>query len=131
MSSPHTPTSGSDDGGASDPSPWDAPPSAPQPSQPQFTPSPPQYVSPPMTAGQMQPGIQNYMLPSILATLFCFLPTGIAAIVYANQVNSKLSMGDIAGARDASEKAKLWSIITVAAGVVFFVVVLAASVGGY
>jgi hypothetical protein len=52
--------------------------------------------------------IPNYLVPAILVTLFCCLPFGIAAIVYAAQVDAKLQAGDVAGARDASQKAKTW-----------------------
>lgn len=56
------------------------------------------------------PGYQipNYLVPSILVTLFCCLPLGVAAIVFAAQVNTKVAAGDIAGAQDASDKAKLF-----------------------
>lgn len=60
----------------------------------------------------------NYLVPGILATVFCCLPLGIASIVFAAQVNSKFSAGDIAGAQDASRKAKQFAIWSVVAGVV-------------
>jgi len=59
----------------------------------------------PQLSGQQIP---NYMAQSILVTLFCCLPAGIPAIVYAAQVNSKLQAGDVAGAMDSSQKAKSW-----------------------
>ena len=34
--------------------------------------------------------VPNYLVQSILVTLFCCLPFGIVAIVYAAQVNGKL-----------------------------------------
>jgi uncharacterized membrane protein YphA (DoxX/SURF4 family) len=55
--------------------------------------------------------VPNYLVQSILVTLCCCLPFGVVAVVYAAQVNSKLAGGDIAGARDASDKAKMWSWI--------------------
>ena len=61
---------------------------------------------------------QNFMVPSIIATiggfLFCCLlglPAGIAAIVFGNKVDSLWNMGDYQGAQAASEKAKLWMIV--------------------
>lgn len=66
--------------------------------------------------------VPNHMVWAILVTLFCFLPTGIAAIVFASQVNTKLAAGDRAGAVEASNKAKMWSLISVAVGVVFLVI---------
>ncbi len=51
------------------------------------------------------PQIPNHLVWAILATLFCCLPGGIVSIVYAAQVNGKIAAGDIAGARDSSDKA--------------------------
>ncbi len=50
--------------------------------------------------------VPTYLTPSILVTLFCCLPVGIAAIIQAAQVNSKLQIGDYEGAVAASSKAK-------------------------
>jgi hypothetical protein len=63
------------------------------------------------------PNIPNYLAQAILVTLFCCLPFGIISIVYAAQVNGKLSAGDIAGAREASDKAKMWSWISFGVGI--------------
>ncbi len=73
--------------------------------------------------------VPTYLVWAILVTLFCFLPTGIVAIVYASQVSSKLQAGDIAGAREASNKAKMWTIISAVAGVVLAIALVAGSVG--
>ncbi|HUK73649.1 MAG TPA: CD225/dispanin family protein [Streptosporangiaceae bacterium] len=71
------------------------------------------------------------MIPAILVTLFCFLPTGIAAIVFASQVSSKTAVGDYNGAVQSSRQARLWTIVSVAAAAVFwvliFIIALAAS----
>ena len=64
------------------------------------------------------PQVPNNLVWSILSTLFCCLPAGIVSIVYAAQVNGKLAAGDIAGARESSEKAKKWAIWSVIAAVV-------------
>ena len=63
----------------------------------------------------------NYLVPAILATIFCCLPLGIASIVFAAQVNSKYSAGDVAGAQEASRKAKQFAIWSVLAGVIVLV----------
>ncbi len=55
--------------------------------------------------------VQNYLVFAILTTVFCCLPAGIVAIVYAAQVNGKLQAGDYAGAQLASKNAKLWSFL--------------------
>ena len=52
--------------------------------------------------------ISNYLAQSILVTIFCCLPFGIPAIVYAAQVNGKIQAGDINGALSASKTAKMW-----------------------
>lgn len=61
--------------------------------------------------------IPTYLVPSILVTLCCCLPFGIVAIVYAAQVNSKLTAGDVAGAQAASKNAKMWTWIAFVAGI--------------
>jgi Interferon-induced transmembrane protein/zinc-ribbon domain len=60
--------------------------------------------------------VPNYLVFAILATVFCCLPAGIPAIVYAAQVNSKLQVGDLTGARLASKNAKLWCLISLGLG---------------
>ena len=60
--------------------------------------------------------IPNYLVGAILATLFCCLPFGIPAIIFATQVNSKIAAGDIDGAMKASKNAKTWTFVSVGAG---------------
>jgi len=86
-------------------------------------PGPTSYQAPSPTAASgglvgAKPSIPNYLVQSILVTLCCCLPGGIVAIVYAAQVNSKLGAGDIAGAQDASGKAKMWCWISFGVGLV-------------
>ena len=66
----------------------------------------------------LPPGVtvQNYLVFAILATVFCCLPAGIPAIVYAAQVNGKLQAGDVAGAQLASNNAKMWCLISAGLG---------------
>jgi hypothetical protein len=61
-------------------------------------------------AGAPPTKINNWLIVSILVTVFCCLPFGIVGIVYAAQVNGKVHAGDIAGAEDMARKAKLWSL---------------------
>jgi hypothetical protein len=61
--------------------------------------------------------IPNYLVQSILVTLCCCMPLGIVAIVFAAQVNSKLAVGDVMGAREASAKAKLFTWIAFGLGI--------------
>jgi hypothetical protein len=60
--------------------------------------------------------VQNYLVFAILTTVFCCLPTGIPAIIYAAQVNGKLQAGDVAGAQVASRNAKMWCLISLGLG---------------
>jgi hypothetical protein len=66
--------------------------------------------------------IPNYLVQSILVTLCCCLIGGIIAIVYAAQVNGKLAAGDIRGAREASDKAKMWCWISFGVGIVMNII---------
>ena len=74
--------------------------------------------------------VPNYLVFAILATVLCCLPTGIAAIVYAAQVNGKLQAGDIVGAQAASRNAKMWCWISFGVGLAFtFIYVLLVGAG--
>jgi heme/copper-type cytochrome/quinol oxidase subunit 2 len=66
--------------------------------------------------------IQNYLIPAILSTIFCCLPLGVASIIFATQVNSKLESGDVAGAIEASRKAKMFMFIAVGSGLLVWVI---------
>jgi hypothetical protein len=66
--------------------------------------------------------IPNYLVQAILVTLCCCLPGGIVAIVYAAQVNGKVAAGDIAGARAASDNAKMWCWISFGVGIVLNII---------
>lgn len=54
---------------------------------------------------------KNWLAESILVTLFCCLPFGIAGIVNAAQVSSKFAAGDYDGALRASQEAGKWTKI--------------------
>lgn len=79
--------------------------------------------------------VPNYLWQSIVVTLCCCIPFGVVAIIYAAQVRTKLSVGDLAGAQEASAKAKMWCWIgfivgiatNIIGGVIQFVAMRAAS----
>lgn len=79
----------------------------------------------PTTFPSPSASVSTHLTPAILTTLCCCLPVGIVAIVYAAQVNSKLSGGDFEGAQAASKKAKTWCWIALALGLVVVAVQLA------
>ncbi len=78
------------------------------------------YIPPP--PGGTQEYVPNHLVWAILSTLFCCLPLGIVSIVYASQVDGKRAAGDISGAREASDKAKFWAMLS--AGLMLIPVVL-------
>lgn len=78
-----------------------------------------QYVG---TGAQGQKKVSNYLVQAILATIFCCLPFGIAAIVFAAQVNGKLASGDYAGAVETSRKAKIWCWLSFGVGLGFVII---------
>ena len=65
---------------------------------------------------------QTWLVPAILATLLCFTPTGVAAIVFASQTSSKYNRGDLAGAQQASSRARLLVLASAGIGLVVTVV---------
>ncbi|MGI8950195.1 MAG: CD225/dispanin family protein [Chitinophagaceae bacterium] len=77
---------------------------------------------------QSQPPViqpKNWLVESILVTIFCCLPFGIAGIVFASQVNSKFAAGDYAGAMQASRDAAKWTKIGFFIGIALFVIYFA------
>jgi len=99
------------------------------PASPYQTPAAPGY------SGGFAPqvAIPNYLWQSIVVTLFCCWPLGIPAIVFAAKVEGMVARGDIAGAREASDKAKMWcwwsfgSGLLVIVAYIAFIVIAAAS----
>ena len=74
-----------------------------------------------------RPDIPNYLVHSILCTLFCCMPFGIVGIVYASNVNAKLASRDYRGAKQASDSAKMWCWLSF--GSSFVIVIIAFAVG--
>ena len=83
----------------------------------------PQYYQPAPAHGAV-PRIPSYMGWAIATLIVCFWPTGIAAVVYASQVGNKLALGDYAGARESSHKAKVWCWVTFGIGVGWIVIAI-------
>jgi interferon-induced transmembrane protein len=63
--------------------------------------------------------VPNYLIPAIISAVCC-LPLGVVGIIFAAQVNGKVAAGNMAGALDSAKKAKLFSIIAIALGVVLW-----------
>jgi hypothetical protein len=81
--------------------------------------------------GQTPGYVPNYLVWSILVTIFCCLPLGIASIVYSSQVDTRLRLGDYDGAVDASNKAKTFCWVSfgigLAAGLLYLVLIILGS----
>jgi hypothetical protein len=82
---------------------------------------------PPPTGGPTN--VPNYLVPAILS-VFCCWPLAIVAIIFAAQVNGKVASGDIAGAMEASKKAKMFSFIAIGIGLVVGVIYLLLTILG-
>lgn len=65
---------------------------------------------------------KTWLVESILATLFCCLPFGIAGIVYASKVSTSYLMGNYALAQKQSDDAKKWTLISVLAGLASIII---------
>lgn len=79
---------------------------------------------------ELQSPPKNYLVESILATIFCCLPFGIAGIVFASQVNSKFESGDIDGAIKASQEVKKWMKWSIISGVIVLYLIFLFVMGG-
>lgn len=62
--------------------------------------------------------VPNYFTWALVSTIlgFCLccpsVISGVVSIVYSNKVNTLLAQGDVDGARQASNTAKTWCIVT-------------------
>lgn len=105
-----------------------------QPPPPPSFNQPPPFAQPPAGYSQQRPlaaqpnlfnaysqDIPNYLTQAILCTLFCCVPTGIVAIIYASQVNNKKQVGDLAGAAQASSKAQTWCWVSFGLGLIVLI----------
>ncbi len=90
----------------------------------------------------MPPPLPTHAIPNhmawaitsmILSFCFCCLVggiPGIVAIVYAAQVNTKLNYGDEAGAKRASDNAKIWCWVATALAVLGLLLNIATFMSG-
>ena len=83
-----------------------------------------QEWTPPPSSGAPA-SVPNFLVPAIIS-LFCCLPLGVVAVIFAAQVNGKVATGDTAGALDSSKKAKMFSYIAIGlglAGIICYVLI--------
>lgn len=76
------------------------------------------------TAGPAQPAAESEPMPptylpwNVLATVCCCIPLGLIGVIFSSQVSRKYLLGDIEGARRASERAAWCFIIAFTLGLV-------------
>lgn len=89
-------------------------------SNPSITPSNPNVLD---SSTEAKP--KTYLVESILVTVLCCLPFGVAGIINAAKVDSKYAAGDYEGAKKSSDDAKKWTLIGLIAGIVVMVLYFA------
>ena len=74
--------------------------------------------------------VRSHLAVAVVCALVCFAPLGVAAVVYAGNVRTRLALGDLEGARHASRMAKrlCWTSAAITMGFLLMIVIGA---GGY
>jgi hypothetical protein len=87
-------------------------------------------IQPSRTRAPEMDRVRSHLVAAVVCTLVCFAPLGVAAVVYAGNVRTRLALGDVEGARSASRMAKrlCWAS---AAMTMCFLLVLVVGAGGY
>lgn len=66
----------------------------------------------------------NWLWQSIVATILCCIFFGVAGIIFAAKVDSLYYKGRYEEAERAAKKAKMWTLIAVVVGLVYYAVTL-------
>lgn len=95
------------------------PPATPQ-TQPESQTPPSQISAPKLSEADnlTEPMPDTYLLWSVLAIIFCCFIPAIVALIFSTQVSSRYYAGDLEGSKKASEKAQIWIIISIVAGII-------------
>ena len=89
----------------------------------------PRTAAPP-PAGTTPPDavpVRSHLALAVVCTLVCFAPLGVAAVVHAGNVRTRLALGDVDGARRASRIAAYLCCASVAATLCFLAVIVIGS----
>lgn len=65
---------------------------------------------------------KNWLVQSILVTIFCCLPFGIVGIINATKVDSLFRSGNVEGANQAAANAAKWTKIGFIVGIIWIVI---------
>jgi len=107
-------------------------PAAWQKAYPQAQPQQQQPYQPQYQAQQAanEPCPPTNLIWAIVTTLLCCLPTGVIAIIYAIRVSRLYQMGDVEGAKCASETGAWWCIASIILGIISQPLVMLIMMGG-
>jgi uncharacterized membrane protein YvbJ len=70
------------------------------------------------------PNMLYYMIGAIATTFLCCPPVGIAAIVFALQINTKVAVGDLEGAQKSAKIAMILCAVAAGLGVIGWLIFL-------
>ncbi|XP_009301986.1 proline rich transmembrane protein 1B isoform X2 [Danio rerio] len=76
---------------------------------------------PPPLGEEQQPLPKDYLVESLLVTIFCCIMSGLFAVMYSYETRAALSRGDIREAEKTSQKARLLVMFSLMFGVFIFV----------
>ncbi|KAI1900668.1 hypothetical protein AGOR_G00052280 [Albula goreensis] len=90
--------------------------------QPQFMPSPSYhpytiYMSGPPSSQDLTSMPKDYLVESLLVTIFCCLMSGLIALMYSYETRAALARGDIREGERASQRARLLVLFSLLFGV--------------
>lgn len=98
-------------------------PPAPNPSAPSHS-APTPTGSPLPVTGARGTGIPDYLIPSILAIIFCFWPLAIPAVYFAVKANRAGREGRLGEARQLADRARLFLGLSVVIGIALVVLLV-------
>lgn len=73
--------------------------------------------------------VRSHLVAAVVCTLVCFAPTGVAAVVCAGNVRTRLAAGDVEGARRASRTALRLVRVSLAVTAGFLLVIVVGAGG--